>query len=318
VIQTIEIPVEQIDVGKRRRKDFGDLSRLAAGIKKVGLLQPILVDQNSKSKHYRLVFGERRLQAVRLLGHKTIRAQLCKQITEEEFRIVELEENENRKALTEGERARTFPSSKRVLEKVHQAAEVISNAQLEKHSRGRPSKSGVSKAELAEAVGVSHAAITRAEQHVETAERFPWMQGGEWRQSHVLAVRESLEKLPESEHDSVAGVLGTARLMDPALAVSLVSKIAEKPPCERNEIYKLSQSESAQERSLALTKAAELPPMPDARIAHIASAEGALANAVKCSSEDAIGSRLRSIRSDLKQIRISLAKAPTERSQSIQ
>ena len=58
-------------VGQRFRKDFGDLDGLAESIADIGLLQPIGVDGSN-----RLVFGERRLRACRLLGWETIPARL--------------------------------------------------------------------------------------------------------------------------------------------------------------------------------------------------------------------------------------------------
>jgi N6-adenosine-specific RNA methylase IME4 len=51
-------PVGKIKVGKRHRKDFGDLKGLAADINEHGLLQPIVVNE-----HNQLIAGERRLKA---------------------------------------------------------------------------------------------------------------------------------------------------------------------------------------------------------------------------------------------------------------
>ena len=51
-------PVGKIKVGKRHRKDFGDLKGLAADINAHGLLQPIVVNE-----HNQLIAGERRLKA---------------------------------------------------------------------------------------------------------------------------------------------------------------------------------------------------------------------------------------------------------------
>lgn len=56
----MELPCELIFHGDRHRKDLGDLQALAESIAKEGLLQPIGV-----TPEYELVFGERRLAAVR-------------------------------------------------------------------------------------------------------------------------------------------------------------------------------------------------------------------------------------------------------------
>ncbi len=58
-----------IDESHRIRKDAGDLTLLAASIRKVGLLNPIVVTDD-----YRLVAGFRRLSACRELGWTEIEA----------------------------------------------------------------------------------------------------------------------------------------------------------------------------------------------------------------------------------------------------
>ena len=69
---TIQVPVDQICVRHRYRKNFGDLERLAKNIEEVGLLQPIVV-----TRQYQLVAGERRLRAVRdVLKQKLIEAKI--------------------------------------------------------------------------------------------------------------------------------------------------------------------------------------------------------------------------------------------------
>src|SRR5216684_904054 len=55
--------IEQIQVGFRYRKDLGDLRVLAESIGDVGLLHPVVVTPEG-----RLIAGQRRLEACRLLG----------------------------------------------------------------------------------------------------------------------------------------------------------------------------------------------------------------------------------------------------------
>src|SRR5579871_278823 len=55
--------IEQIQVGFRYRKDLGDLRTLAQSIEEVGLLHPVVVTPEG-----RLIAGQRRLEACRLLG----------------------------------------------------------------------------------------------------------------------------------------------------------------------------------------------------------------------------------------------------------
>ena len=64
-----EIEVSKIIVGERIRKDLGNIKELAQTIDLVGLLQPITITED-----YILGCGQRRLEAVKKLGWKTISA----------------------------------------------------------------------------------------------------------------------------------------------------------------------------------------------------------------------------------------------------
>jgi ParB family chromosome partitioning protein len=59
--------VAAIRVGKRFRKDLGDLEILARSIKAIGLLHPIVVDRDGN-----LIAGLRRLRACKALGWGSI------------------------------------------------------------------------------------------------------------------------------------------------------------------------------------------------------------------------------------------------------
>jgi ParB/Sulfiredoxin domain len=57
------MPIDQIRIGERHRRDLGDIAGLAESIEDVGLLHPITVDQ-----HGHLLAGARRLAAYKWLG----------------------------------------------------------------------------------------------------------------------------------------------------------------------------------------------------------------------------------------------------------
>ena len=61
------------------------------------------------------------------------------------------------------------------------------------------------------------------------------MKGEQWRLSQVLAVRESLERLPAEERPRAVDALNAARLLDPELTVELIGNLATKKPVERSE-----------------------------------------------------------------------------------
>ena len=55
--------IENIQIGPRHRHDLGDIAGLAASIKEIGLLHPIIVSPDG-----RLIAGKRRLEACKRLG----------------------------------------------------------------------------------------------------------------------------------------------------------------------------------------------------------------------------------------------------------
>jgi hypothetical protein len=92
-----EVRVDSITVGERTRKDYGDLQELADSIAEFGLLQPIGI-----TPEHVLVFGERRLRAVRdILGWDTIEAKV---VPLEAIVLGEFHENMRRKDFTVSER----------------------------------------------------------------------------------------------------------------------------------------------------------------------------------------------------------------------
>ncbi len=91
------IPIAQIQIGTRHRKNLGDLSGLAESIQSEGLLQPIGITPD-----HMLVFGERRLRAVRdNLGRTDIE---CRIVNVSSIAAGEWAENELRKNFTPSER----------------------------------------------------------------------------------------------------------------------------------------------------------------------------------------------------------------------
>lgn len=298
-----QILISKIDLGERRRQDYGDIAALAKGIERVGLLNPIIVDTDDGGT-FRLVAGGRRLKAFQLLKRRYIPARLFETLSDEDRRDIELEENENRKDLTEAERKRTFAASKKLVDNAKRAADVLSIVDKTPNPKGgRPTKGSASQESVAEALGVSRGTVSNAEQHVATAERFPFMQTAAWRQSHVLAVGEALEKLPEPEQDQAVGVLRCARILEPEDAVRLVTNISMMNADQRADVYRLSVSTDPRDTSLALTKAAQLPPAPDPRLDSLTTALEALTRAAKPFPNDPLTPRIEAVMREVKAIR---------------
>lgn len=94
----MKVRISDIRVGSRLREDPGDLGVLKDSLRRLGLLQPIVVDTS-----YKLVAGYRRLVAARSLGWESIEARVVSVKDRRERVTMEAEENTVRKNLTADE-----------------------------------------------------------------------------------------------------------------------------------------------------------------------------------------------------------------------
>jgi len=86
------VPIDDIKVKKRIRKEMGDISALAESMKRFGQISPIVITKKNV-----LIAGGRRLEAARSLGWRTINAVVADipdELTKLEY---ELEENIQRR-----------------------------------------------------------------------------------------------------------------------------------------------------------------------------------------------------------------------------
>jgi ParB family chromosome partitioning protein len=96
----MQVPIEDIVVKKRVRKDMGDIASLAESMKRFGQISPIVLNNNNI-----LIAGQRRLEAARSLGWRTINAiiaQIPPGLSKLEF---EVEENLRRQNFSPEEMA---------------------------------------------------------------------------------------------------------------------------------------------------------------------------------------------------------------------
>lgn len=87
-----EIPIKDLVIQDRQRKDLGDLSELSVSLNRDGLLNPILVDENM-----RLIAGERRVRAAESLHWTNVLARIIPGLTKDQKLIIEMAENLGRK-----------------------------------------------------------------------------------------------------------------------------------------------------------------------------------------------------------------------------
>lgn len=95
------IPIEQIWVIGRHRKDLGDIDSLAASIADVDLLNPVTITPD-----YRLIAGQRRVEACRRLGWESIPARVVASLDEAAAMLrAERDENLEREEMRPSEKA---------------------------------------------------------------------------------------------------------------------------------------------------------------------------------------------------------------------
>jgi ParB family chromosome partitioning protein len=96
----MQIPIEDIVIKKRIRKDLGDIGTLAESFKRFGQLSPIVINKKNV-----LIAGGRRLEAAKSLGWRTINAIIIEAPGKLAKLEMEIEENIQRRDFTAGELA---------------------------------------------------------------------------------------------------------------------------------------------------------------------------------------------------------------------
>lgn len=158
--------LDQIDIGLRHRKDFGDIAELARSIDSVGLLQPIVVTAGNV-----LIAGERRLRAWQLTKYRNepipVHTVDLDQIVRGEHA-----ENSNRKPFTLSE----IVAITRSMEPLVATPVGRPSAEMSASCANKPKGKTVDK--VAAFAGVSPRQIEKAKAVVEAAEANPDQYGG--------------------------------------------------------------------------------------------------------------------------------------------
>lgn len=281
-------PVDAISVGERRREDYGDLASLSNSIERYGLLHPIVIDDEGN-----LVAGGRRLEAVKLLGWSSVAVTRLGELSENERRAIELEENLRRKDLTTYEQNRTLGqlvATVREIE-VEESSDAIDSgcaesAQPELRPQNRPQPGSLRR--VSQRIGIPVKTINDAQHHVETADAFPVMQS--WPQYRVLEARQHLNALPKDERGQAVALISEPGT-PPDTAVGMLANLAKMPRPERAEIYTLYASTDDHERGRAKAAAARLPPKPSPALIAWELAETEIKRAIKATADESIRAR---------------------------
>jgi Predicted transcriptional regulators len=170
--------INNIKIGERFRKDIGDIDLLAKSIKEIGLLHPIVINENNE-----LIAGVRRLEACKKLGWADTPVTI---INLEDIKRGEYDENAYRKHFLPSEMVAIAKALKPEADR--EAEERIKEGRKEggktagrsrkkddssRESFTRAKKEKRARDEIGEYVGVSGRTLEKAEEIMEAAEKEP-------------------------------------------------------------------------------------------------------------------------------------------------
>jgi len=160
---SVKRAIADIRVGKRHRRDLGDVNELAAKIAAVGLMHPIVIEPDGK-----LIAGQRRLEACKLLGWTKIPVTV---VALDNIVRGEFAENTARKDFTLSEAV----AIKHALEPIERAAaKKRQGERIDKHPGKLPtSAKGRAGDKAAKATGHARRTLEKAEAVVAAAKAEP-------------------------------------------------------------------------------------------------------------------------------------------------
>jgi ParB-like chromosome segregation protein Spo0J len=188
--------IADIRVGKRFRRDLGDLSHMAENIGELGLLQAIGITADNE-----LSFGQRRLEACKLAGLSEVPVRL---IDDDKKLAAQHAENRFRKALTPSEMVELAD----FLEPLERAkARQRQGQRTDKHPGKFPgSESGNALDQVARAVGIDRKTLVKMREVVRAAEaegRFVPLREEMDRRAKVHHVYAELKRIRREEAEAV-------------------------------------------------------------------------------------------------------------------
>ena len=96
----MQVRIDSVVVRKRIRSDLGDLEPMMESLRRHGQLSPILITRRSE-----LIAGHRRLESARRLGWTSVNAVMVDQESDRHLLELEIEENVQRRQLSQDELA---------------------------------------------------------------------------------------------------------------------------------------------------------------------------------------------------------------------
>jgi len=157
------IATSSINIGERRREDYGDMEELARSIKEKELINPIAIYSENGEPPFLLAAGGRRFFACVSLGMEEIPCRIYDHpLSELELREIELEENIRRKDLD-------FMEEVRLSRDIRDIREALQGKKLSTS----PDAPGSSLRDVAASLGRSHASMSADIKLADTMDTFP-------------------------------------------------------------------------------------------------------------------------------------------------
>lgn len=154
--------IDEIKIEKRIRKDLGNIEDLAKDIKENGLINPPIVTPDLV-----LIAGERRIQAMKLLGYQQVEVRTLVPTDAEHQLMLEISENEERKDFTKLERLDWARQLERIeSQKARERQEKGINQYSERLSQNSDEGSGRVDDVVAEKVGIGSRDTYRKEKYI--------------------------------------------------------------------------------------------------------------------------------------------------------
>lgn len=181
-----KVPIDQIKITDRVRKDLGDIQSLAESIQRLGQLQPVGIDTEN-----RLLFGERRIAALKSLGAVEVWAERFTDLDSALSRLqAESDENTERKSFTPEElvlqgrrllpleqeaaaQRRSEAAKRGVQNRVARRAGTLDGSVTFTEPSESPPKSPPARDRVGVTLGVSGVTYDRARKVVDAAEKDP-------------------------------------------------------------------------------------------------------------------------------------------------
>lgn len=255
------------------RLSDSEFEGLKQSIDESGILQSIVIDRESMT----IIDGHHRWRAAKELGLEQVPVRAPDFDDEEDRMRVGVKLNAHRRQMT-GEQKR---------------------AAIAALLKGDPKQSNRS---VADAVGVDHKTVAPVREEMEAAGEIPHHETrvgrdgveqpatkpkpdptSSWKPERKEAAEKMLAALPEQERDAVKALVGPVH---ETAAIGLVENLTDMEPEERAEVLTLHESEDPRDQSLALSKAAKMPPNMDPRVGILGKAQAELRKAIRFCDRD--------------------------------